>query len=1091
MTGRPEFATNRAGIETVAASLNSLLGFYLENRRTPFEVCVATAYFNPEGFGLVAETLEKVPSVRLLLGAEPSGAPARRRHLDPDLAPERAERARVRDALGRHQSSLQDDRDLLGFTRAADESAKRLVQWLREGPVEVRRFESGFLHGKAFMVATDNEGVLSGSSNFTAAGLARNLELNLGNYQPHVVDQVRVWFDELWQASVPFDLAAIYEARFEPHNPYIIYLRMLFERYGDEIRQEADDLGTTIKLAQFQEDGVWRARRILDERNGVLVADGVGLGKTFIAGALIRDAVEQRRQRVLVVAPATLRDGPWEHFRLRYQLGAEIVSFEQLAAGDLNFAPNEYAMVIVDEAHGVRNPETQRAAAMRHLLQGAPAKKLVLLTATPVNNTLWDLYYLLAYFIRDDAAFADVGIRSLRQHFGEAMAMDPEDLSPDKLFDVLDAVGVRRTRHFVKRYYPHDRIEIDGALVPIQFPKPNVAEVDYRLDEVLPDFFESFAHSLTCDPEECDHEEPIASEPFLKLARYLPSRYLISGEEAAHERQVAGLLRSGLLKRFESSVHAFALTCERMAALHDTFLDLLERGSVATSEVLKEWAKSDAADLDEMLASIGEDVSPASMYQVRELRADVQTDRDLLRSFATRARAVTRDNDPKLQALKAELAKIATDAESEGIGERDTREKRKAIVFSYFAETVDWIEDFLTNGGAPDPYTGRVVAAVGGDEAAVQRAAFGFAPASTEAPPGKDSDLFDILITTDVLAEGVNLQQARHVINFDLPWNPMRLVQRHGRIDRIGSPHAEVFIRCFMPDDRLDELLRLEARLQRKITQAAMSVGVEDVVIPGSKRQDINLAEPREEIERLRAGDATLFETAGERHAHSGEEYRQELRVAFESAELGQMVRELPWGSGSGYARVGSTPGYVFCARVGDHHGPSYRFVDNSDPNESKVVADTLACLAQAQCDGDTVRVLSDATHEGAYEAWAIARQHIYEDWMKATDPANLLPPVPKVLRDAAQLLRDNPPSGYAQSEVDRMVDALETALGTRIQNMIRKAVQSDSKPPLQAQAVAEAVKELGLEPPHPPKPLPLITIDDVHLVCWMAVVTA
>ena len=184
-------------------------------------------------------------------------------------------------------------------------------------------------------------------------------------------------------------------------------------------------------------------------------------------------------------------------------------------------------------------------------------------------------------------------------------------------------------------------------------------------------------------------------------------------------------------------------------------------------------------------------------------------------------------------------------------------------------------------------------------------------------------------------------------------------------------------------------------------------------------------------------------------------------------------------------------PGYVFCALVGDHQGAQFRFVDYSEPAEPKVVADTLACLAQAQCDSDTVRILSDQTHERAYDAWSMARLHIYEEWMKATDPANLQPPVPKVLRDASQLLRDHAPSGYSQGEIDRIVDSLETSLGNRIQTMIRNAMHSEDKPSLQALAVADAVKELGLEPPHPPKPLPLITIDDVHLVCWMSVVTA
>ena len=149
-------------------------------------------------------------------------------------------------------------------------------------------------------------------------------------------------------------------------------------------------------------------------------------------------------------------------------------------------------MVFIDEAHALRNPETLRAAALRKLLQGRPPKALVLLTATPVNNSLWDLYYLLAYFIHSDAAFADAGITSLRDHFREAMAMDPDDLGPERLFDILDAVSVRRSRQFVKRYYPLDTIRVGGSDIPITFPKPQVLKVPYQLDDVYPGFFDRF-----------------------------------------------------------------------------------------------------------------------------------------------------------------------------------------------------------------------------------------------------------------------------------------------------------------------------------------------------------------------------------------------------------------------------------------------------------------------------------------------------------------------------------------------------------------------------------------------------------------------
>jgi len=248
-----------------------------------------------------------------------------------------------------------------------------------------------------------------------------------------------------------------------------------------------------------------------EKYKGVLIADGVGLGKTFIAGELLRQAIEFRRQRALLIAPATLRDGTWERFAARFQLYIECISYEELAldyrlGGDrkhLKQNPNDYALVIIDEAQAFRNPDTRRAQSLRRLLQGDPPKTVVLLSATPVNNSLWDLYYLLTYFIKHDAAFSDLGIRSLKDKFADVVRTDPDELKPDALFDVLDATTVRRTRHFVRRYYPNDRVYgLRGEEILVRFPDPKVKAVTYSLDEVLPGFFDEFEEALA--PEEGD-----------------------------------------------------------------------------------------------------------------------------------------------------------------------------------------------------------------------------------------------------------------------------------------------------------------------------------------------------------------------------------------------------------------------------------------------------------------------------------------------------------------------------------------------------------------------------------------------------------
>ena len=669
--------------------------------------------------------------------------------------------------------------------------------------------ESRFLHGKAFLVGDRSHGVVAGSSNFTLAGLVSNVELNLGNYSPHVVGQVQGWFDELWDEAVDYDLAALYEARFEPHPPYLIYLRMLWERYGAELVEEAAAEGAPqIHLTSFQTDGLWRARRILSERHGVLIADEVGLGKTYLAGALIHEAAFDRRQRVLVVTPATLRDGPWRAFRSQFMLPMELISYEDLMSDQrlnpdnatgikLEAEINDYAMVVVDEAHNLRNPGTQRAEALRRLLGGSPPKKLVLLTATPVNNSLWDLYHQLGYFMRNDAAFADVGIPSMRDHFAKAMALNPDDLTPEHLFDVLDTVAVRRTRSFVKRYYPNDTVTIGGREQTIMFPTPRVRKVSYDLDAVLPGFFDRFEKALDPDTSPDDPES-------LTLARYAPSQYRLDQDLETHEIQLAGLLRSGMLKRFESSPYAFARTCERMAASQDAFLDLLDNGKVATGEALADWMATDSDDVDSYLDEHEGLVDDADEYDVDRLRRHASRDRDLLRSFAHTARTVTRSTDPTLAELVDQFAAIAEEAKAKGIGRDDTRNRRKVLVFSYFADTVDWIVEHLLSQSESDPrlkdYLGRIASLSGSTGAHDKRTVvWGFAPKTTDAPEGFDEDLYDIVVTTDVLAEGVNLQQAGHIINYDLPWNPMRLVQRHGRIDRIGSLHQEIVIRCVFP----------------------------------------------------------------------------------------------------------------------------------------------------------------------------------------------------------------------------------------------------------------------------------------------------
>lgn len=1111
----PEFATNRPSrdgspAETVADAVNQMLDRWIEADVAP-QVAIASAYFNVDGFTLLAERLAKAGPVRLLLGAVPGD------YVDHvTITPLAALRSpfldsRTTDAVARHAEALTSDRNLLGFDRTADRRAAQLVDWLDNHDVEVRRLTSSFLHGKAYLIdGGPAKAVLAGSSNLTYAGLTRNRELNLGHYQPGVVARTEAWFDEQWSEAEVFDLAGLYRSRFELHSPTHVFLRMLLELYGDDVTREHAD-GNELGLTDFQRDGVWRARRILRRRGGVIVADEVGLGKTYLAGELLREAAVERRQKVLLVAPATLRDSTWLPFLAKHNLPATVVSYDELVR-DLSAsrppaprleAPDEYAMVIVDEAHSLRNPRTRRADAMRQLLSGSVPKDLVMLTATPVNNGLDDLRTLISYITNVDAAFADIDVPSLDEYFARAMALDPDELSGRHLYDLLDAIAVRRTRRFIKQNYPNERVNGE----PIVFPQAVVKRVDYQLTEVLPNYFRSLAAALGAHIDDALFVDGVIEQlpsltgelPALSMARYVPSHYKLVGVTEQYQVQNAGLLRSALLKRFESSIAAYRSTLETMIRSHRRFLAALDQGRILTGDALRAWVASDSDDIDVLVESFDEEtvdlIDDTQAYDVPRLRGAVSADLDLLTSLHAPLDDLTPHDDPKLASLLKTLAEIVEGAALDGASPEDTRDKQKVLVFTYFADTADYLATAVASVLETDDrlaaYRDRLVVVTGSDTDSRRAAIVGFAPRTAGSPT--DSDRYDLAIATDVLSEGVNLQQARHVINYDLPWNPMRLVQRHGRVDRIGSHHRRIILWCFFPDRDLESLLQLEERLQRKLRQAAAAFG-STAVLPGTVAVERVLGETRSEILRLQSEDARLFNDQGGATA-SSEEYRRRLERALTSRLVNDQVRALPWGAGAVLERDGGDAGIVFCARVADHPRPYFRWVpldpQSLHPRHSdvpEIVDELLACLDQA--DPGITRVSAGSTadrtmREAAIDAWPHVRASIFEAWSERTDPAALQPRVPKVMHDAAALVHSR--GGFLGERQPQLVRSLRQPVDLRVQRQFRAILRSGS-----ARATIERLnataRELRLSPPTPIEPFPPVALDDVRLVVWMGI---
>ena len=655
------------------------------------DLLVATGYVNLGGLRHLADSVTEDRTTRLLIGAAPSAG------LGGEFPSTLFERTLL---------ALRKERDLSRFPKSR--ALKKLLaikDWLDRPNVQVRRYIKKFLHGKAYLFGDhkDARAALVTSANLTAAGMWQNLELGLVHYHPEVAKRAVDWFDALWDDSRDYkdDLYDLLFPDVGLLDPRTVYLRALLELFEDELEQ--DETHTeSVNLAPFQEDGFRRALGIVNRHRGVVYADGVGTGKTEIGMAFVEEYAVRRGQHALVVVPAQLVD-QWKSRLDQTRLPAQVISYhgfasdEQLANPEvvnrrrvLSNDKDAYRLVIFDEAHALRSPGTTWYGAMSRLL-GGQEKDLLLLTATPINNGLWDLYHMVMAFARHDQAFAPHGISSLRHLFLNAGAneRDPENLNPDVLFPLADMVSVRRDRRFIESRYPGATFP-DGT--PVTFPTPHLTTERYDLDDAYPDLVNEITSRVGA----------------LKMARYRPSHYHRGTAEESREATLSALLQSGILKRFESCWYACLLTIRRILAAHHAFLEAWDSGYVLSREALKEAAK---AELDETAAAqwledrLEEEVGqqPVDDY-VPVFRDDVEHDRVLLQEIEERLEKLDAAHDPKLKLLRRVLEESPS---------------KKVVVFSTFADTVGYLDKQL-----PELVAGRErVTVIGADTTTDHRTA--------------------------------------------------------------------------------------------------------------------------------------------------------------------------------------------------------------------------------------------------------------------------------------------------------------------------------------------------------------------------------
>ena len=1045
---------------------------------------VATGYIGLEGLHALAQLAAERPQcTRLLIGASPEalvGPPGET----------------VADRFQQSVSALRRQRDFSAFPAARRAVLERVTGFFDSDVVEVRRYVRQFLHGKAYVFGELNDAgspigpgaALVSSANLTQGGLTANLELGMVHYQPNVVGMALGWHQRLWNDAQDFreELLELLRPASLESDPQTVFLRALLELYEGELDDDVS-LPDLHALTAFQRDGLARAKRIMDRYGGVLYADGVGMGKTEIGIQFIREHTRDLGQHVLVISPAQLRDRLWQQRLSEANLPGTVVSYQQLAQdrqlsanGERRVLPvnkDVYRFVIIDEAHAYRNVDNTWYAALDRLMGGTP-KKLLLLTATPVNNSLWDLHNLFLLFGRHDGAFnaGPLRIPSLRKFFAESGASKSENLSEAKLFPLIDALTVRRDRAFIKERYRNERFA-DGTLV--KFPVPELDERRYDLDSAHPGIVQ-FIHDRL-DPEKRDS---------LKMTRYRPSAYRVDKEgESASEEALAGLMQSQLLKRFESSWYSALQTVTRMRDGNDVMLRVIaERGVVPPPDVIRDLVGDVGQDdtflatdiIDDALAG-SEGGVPADMFNDQFL-ADLEKDRNILAEMAELLASLENGTDPKLDALQDVM--IATPS-------------KKVAVFTAFQDTASYLKQCIER--QPDLLRGREwTVAIGSETSADARTKEleRFCPDSVTGEQGfvPEGGEVDVILSTDILSEGQNLQQAQAVLSFDMPWNPQRVVQRNGRIIRLRSPHDTAYLYTLLPKQGdLDRLLKLEAKLQAKIMAANASVGMETPVLADVETESQVYADLTTFAERLASGDATLLdeqESGGETgSAFAGELFRSYLRRAAEEGEIARL-RGLPWGIGAAFVQRSPTlaePAVFFACRT-RRDERYWRIVGQSGEVLHREDLPMLRLIDPHEQPGCPIPDSLDLER-----LFNIAAADICTAHNALLDPEARFAALPASQRWALDVLRSpDAPAGDEYDEADQALSVGRNNLVRRELSEVRREYEVGGMSVADcARRIIEVVERFGLRPVEAPQAPEPISEDDLGVVCYQVVVPA
>ena len=776
---------------------------------------------------------------------------------------------------------------ILGTPTNEDEAGlDRLARQLAAKKVVVKLFLRHLLHAKLYLLfrpdpITPTVGYL-GSSNLTQAGLSGQGELNVDVLEHDACEKLGKWFEERWHdrwcvdiSKELIDIINTSWARKDPIPPYHIYVKMAYHlsqeaRAGlTEFRIPAD-FGN--KLLEFQTAAVKIAAHHLNKRRGVIIGDVVGLGKTLMATALARVFEDDHGLETLIICPKNLVP-MWDDYRQRYRMRASVLSINQV----ISKLPNmrRYRLVLIDESHNLRNREGKRYRAIQEYIKENDSK-CILLSATPYNKTYLDLSSQLRLFVDENA---DIGIRPehllremgetkfIRQHQAPVRSLAAFEKSEhvDDWRELMRLYLVRRTRSFIQDNYAATD-ETDGRKYltfedgrPSYFPARVPRTIRFNIDD---QYARLFADNVV---------EAINA---LELPRYGLGNYVGSSPTPPTEtetkvlndlsragKRLMGFCRTNLFKRLESSGYSFLLSVERHVLRNFIFLHAIENDlpfPIGTTDAGLLDTHSFDNDADDNVGDFfdaGDEEEDGDSDGTSALRRETEFRRraaEVYAQYAGRYRSRFRWLLPRYfvaelgSALQADAKTLldllaqfgewqaAKDAKLGALEEllSDEYAGRKVLVFTQFADTVHYLQSQLATRGISK------MAAVTGDTSDPTQLAWRFSPKTNEkAGLIEERQELRVLVTTDVLSEGQNLQDCAIVVNYDLPWAIIRLIQRVGRVDRIGQQAREILCSSFLPAEGIERLIRLRERVRTRLHQNAEVVGTDEAFFEGEDEQ--------------------------------------------------------------------------------------------------------------------------------------------------------------------------------------------------------------------------------------------------------------